>query len=83
MTQMEQGFGWHYPPGTPAPSTRHVIARCRKCGWQDEGRVIEDLGTADLILGGQDSNWECPHCHQDAPMLRTEPYGDTEQYDFC
>lgn len=64
MSYMERGMGWHYPPGTPGPSTSHGTATCEDCGNVASARLIRDLGAADLVpevcpeCGSERQKWE-------------------------
>lgn len=53
---MESGFGWHYPPGTPGPRTTPYSLTCGSCGKQVDAVLHEELGTSSL------DPEECPAC---------------------
>ena len=63
---MEPGLGYDYPAGTPGPRSEGVLVTCETCAWEAEGTLIDDLGTADLIVGGKALE-TCPTCDYDAP----------------
>ena len=49
MANMERGFGWHYPPGTPGPRSESQYGICSECEKQHPVQIITDLGTSEAI----------------------------------
>jgi rRNA maturation protein Nop10 len=68
MANIEQGFGWHYPPGTPGPRSEPRTFKCAECDNVYDGQIIYDLGTADLVPES------CPECGEDTYRATSGPY---------
>lgn len=51
LMEPDRPLGYHYPAGTPGPRSKAVVFKCEEddCGHEFEGRIIYDLGTADLV----------------------------------
>lgn len=79
MGNMESGFGWHYPPGTPGPESRAVEITCPNCETVQHATIYSELGATELIPD------ECPGCgiewgqYDDLLAGATEPERDVDQ----